>query len=1075
MSDHKHVAKPEQAKSSPAGNALKEASASTQGISYGIGPGEMAFASLQSAADKSTRSNGIAQLQSKANQSNRISQLQAKADARASRAAEPVQTKVSEAPTTQLMGKMDSQEGQGLEQEADGMGSTAVQLATMGTPPAVPNQTSGTVGVVQLQKEKSKPLGGIFGAFQRAVGLKPPLAKATVEEEVLNPEIVASPSEDKNPLQEIPTVKEEVLAPEKAAPPAEEDNLTPLIQEIANFQIKILDFKKHLPDYSAQKVQFESIKQNKGDWELLVQQKGTIQGLQKSFGKEQKKVPPGRKRLLLKSKKDRFFELLDKDFSTLWEKEYQRIEAITTATTAVEDSPYWKLAKVMNADLELFGTDQSDSNKFFEQNKTSSAVSLSRAAKDIAKFKAHLASIERIWGQLESLQKQVLSSLDELDIQAKAIQNSPPPSLEKLNEELGELQTYVKEDYELWKAEKAEIDKLLKKKKAWIGPGLTKDEKARINQYLDDNSYLSAAPVHENTFVLRDVLKSLSKPAGITEELAEDGEVGAAANVNTSAVETENDSEQSESGGTENGKLHSAEEIKDAKSKMSWTDWTLGRSTEEEKHNDEILEEKKQRSDYERIGYVENKKLVKAKVFIEKAPDIIAKLNWGDMKDPTEFDKLVATEDKELFDKVKSQAKNLTAPIKEPLNLVKNTMQAKKGVNKIEKGESEGATTSNAQENEQGGSSELTHQEILSVFSEALVGALAAVEGILKLKDMADGKAEIDGKNVAKVSANIAQAAMAGLKITSTVDYGAATNVMGVIPILGVVIKTLKVAEAFFTRSMASHSEATMKSFASNFQLPNFDNELVFPNKTKAVLLTSSVYKEVSPKFLEDATKALASKQEDIKGHVSSNIDLIAKLNETYVLKQPVGVEAGELDLADYISELQTYNLMAKLEEINHTKKVHSTFDMAKEGVYLSGQIAMLIPGGQIAAGALTVVGASMGGGKALGLMAKKQYKGDDNGIFGTGEYGKEKHAVYVMHAKKIIEMYSANAEDLNIQQQDVEQAKEKDEKIEQNLGVLEKLVVAAGAYPPEVYKSVKDGRKGYKSVGKLVSGMKQR
>lgn len=1070
MSDHKHVAKPEQAKSINAGNALKEASASSQSMSYGMGPGEMAFTSLQSAADKSTSSNGITQLQTKANQSNSIFQLQAKADARASRAAEPVQTKVSETPTTQLKGEMDSQ---GLEQEADGIGVTAVQLATMGPPPAVPNQTSGTVGVVQLQKEKSKPLGGIFGAFQRAVGLKPPLAKATVEEEVLDPEIVASPSEDKNPLQEIPTVKEEVLAPEKAAPPAEEDKLTPLIQEIAAFQEKISKFNKLLPDYSVRKDQFESIKENKGDWELLVQQKGTIQGLQKSFGKEQKKVPPGRKRLLLKSKKVRFLELLDKDFSTLWEKEYQRIEAITTATTAVEDSPYWKLAKVMIADLDLFDKDQRNSNEFFKQEKTSSATSLARATEDIAKFKAHLASIERIWGQLESLQMQVLSSLAELDTQAKAIQNSPPPSLEKLNEELGELETFVKDDYELWKAEKAEIDKLLKKKKAWIGPGLTKDEKARINQYLDDNSYLSAAPVQENTFVLRDVLKSLSKPAGITEELAEDGEAGAAASVNTSAVETENDSEQSESGGTENGKLHSAEEIKDAKSKRSWTDWTLGRSTEEEKHNDEILEEKKQRSDYERIGYVENKKLVKAKVFIEKAPDIIAKLNWGDMKDPSEFDKLVATEDKELFDKVKSQAKNLTAPIKEPLNLAKSTMQADKGVNKIKKGESEGATTSNAQENEQGGSSELTHQEILSVFSEALVGVLAAVEGILKIKDMADGKAEIDGKNVAKVSANIAQAAMAGLKITSTVDYGAATNVMGFIPILGTVIKTLKVAEAFFTRSMAAHSEATMKSFAFNFQPANFDNEEVFPNKTKAVLLTSSVYKEVSTTFLDEAAAALEAAGRRSEGRTS--VDPIEELNKEYKLTEPVSFEGGKLNLKEYISELQTYNLMAKLEEINHTKKVHAGFDMAKEGLYLSGQIAMLIPGGQIAAGALTVVGASMGGGKALGLMAKKQYKGDDNGIFGTGEYGKEKHAVYVMHAKKIIEMYSANAEDLKIQQQDVEQAKEKDEKIEQNLGVLEKLVVAAGAYPPEVYKSVKDGRKGYKSVGKLVSGMKQR
>ena len=47
--------------------------------------------------------------------------------------------------------------------------------------------------------------------------------------------------------------------------------------------------------------------------------------------------------------------------------------------------------------------------------------------------------------------------------------------------------------------------------------------------------------------------------------------------------------------------------------------------------------------------------------------------------------------------------------------------------------------------------------------------------------------------------------------------------------------------------------------------------------------------------------------------------------------------------------------------------------------------------------------------------------------------------------------------------------------KIEQNLKILEKVVYAAGAYPPDLYKSAEGDKKGYKAVGKLVSGMKQR
>jgi hypothetical protein len=46
--------------------------------------------------------------------------------------------------------------------------------------------------------------------------------------------------------------------------------------------------------------------------------------------------------------------------------------------------------------------------------------------------------------------------------------------------------------------------------------------------------------------------------------------------------------------------------------------------------------------------------------------------------------------------------------------------------------------------------------------------------------------------------------------------------------------------------------------------------------------------------------------------------------------------------------------------------------------------------------------------------------------------------------------------------------------KLSVNVNVAEKVVVAAGAHPAEVYKEAGKDKKGYKAVNKLVSAMKK-
>jgi hypothetical protein len=981
-------------------------------------------------------------------------------------------------PTLQMKTGVPVNDDAGLENEADVMGAKAVQLSKMPLPHAVRNKQSEIGIITQLVEEKRRPLGGINGYFQRALGLKPP--KEEVSEKNLEKGTVGE--NEKKQAAQIPS-----------SAPTEQINVGKKTLSQIQSEIQILEqnFEIFIPLHSEYKKridQFDSIKNNKPTWEKFALDKGKVNSLIDSLSKEQKKVPPGRKHLIENSQNQEISNLLNKDFTNLVSEKYQKIKDIQVILADVTNSSYLKNARYFNSELSKINQVKQKNKESIPKENSTDFAKLDNAKAHKLRYETLIKNLENYKSEIQKVEEKFIPLLDELDQKSRDISNSQPSSLENLQDDFKKLQKFVIDDYVNWKKEQEEIDALIAKKKKWIGKGLTEEEIKQLDQYLANNSYLSAEPVQKNIIEVKDILKSLSKPTADFENLQSLS--GNKENGNGNLATINKNSVQGESGSAETEKIYSPEEIKKSKSQMSWKAW-LSEKTKEEKHNDIILKEKKLRSEYQRVGYVEKDDLKPGKSFIEKSPTILASLDWDGLTKFSEYDKLIGEDDKSNMDKASADANFVQGQTKQSTALAINGLKISgghSGMNQNDSQESNGkiipkndSETALSQITNQKDNKEIEGilKETQTVFSDALTGILGSIDGMMKLKAMVSGDAEVNGQNVAKVAGGIAKLANAGLKITSTINnYSVTSTVMSSIPILGLAISTIKAAEHYFSNSIAETSELTMKIYAEQSRPPNFDNELVFESKEKVVLGSTKVIKHIRPAFYKAAKEAF-NEYSNSRGNVSSSSQLIAALNNKFSLKKKVAAEVnegeGELDLEKYLSELETYSLMARLEEINFTKKIHSQFDLVKEGFNLSAQISSLIPGGQIVAGALTVASGTMGVGKSLGMIVNKYMTGDDNGMFGIGRYGEDKHAKYVMHAKKIIEMYSNNVEDLITQQRDVEKANEKDENIKQNLNILEKVVYAAGAYPPDLYKSAEGDKKGYKAVGKLVSGMKQR
>ena len=969
-------------------------------------------------------------------------------------------------PTLQMKTGVPVNDDAGLENEADVMGAKAVQLAKMPLPHAVRNKQSEIGIITQLVEEKSRPLGGINGYFQRALGLKPP--KAVLPEN--NLEKGMEEENEKNQVAQTPS-----SVPTQQIEVEKKKTLKDIQIEIQNLKQNLSTFIPLNSEYKKRVDQFDSIMKNqKPTWEQFVKEKGKVNSLIGSLSEEQKKIPPGRKHLIETSQNQEISNLLNKDFKNLVSEKYQNIKDIQVILTDVTSSSYLKYARFFNSEMS-------------KDKEVKDLTKLNNAIQQKSAYEEQIKKLENYNSEIQKVEQKIIQSLNDLNQKSRDISNAQPSSLENLQDDLKKLQKFVKDDYENWKKEKEEIDALIAKKKKWIGKGLTEEEIKQLDQYLANNSYLSAEPEQKNISEVKDILKSLSKPTSDFENLQSLS--GNKENGNSNLATIDKNSVQDESGSAETEKIYSPEESAKSRSQMSWTAWFTDK-TKEEKHNDAILKEKKLRSEYQRVGYVEKDDLKPGKSFIEKTPTILASLDWGGLTKFSEYDKLIGEDDKSDIDKASADANAVQGQTKQSTDIAINSLKISGGLSSLNQNDSQESNGKGTTKNDSDALSQITNQkdnkeiegilkETQTVFSDALTGILGSIDGMMKLKAMVSGDAEVNRQNLAKVAGGIAKLAYAGLKITSTINnYSVTSTVMRSIPILGVAISTIKAAEHYFSKSIAETSEGTMKIYAEQSQPPNFDNELVFESKEKVVLGITTVIKHIRPAFYKAAKEAF-NELSNSRGNVSSSSQLIAALNNKFNLEKKVAAEVnegkGELDLEQYLSELETYSLMARLEEINFTKKIHSKFDLVKEGINLTAQISNLIPGGHILAGGLTVVSGTLGVGKSVGLIVNKFRTGDDNGMFGIGRYGEDKHAKYVMHAKKIIEMYSNNVEDLITQQRDVEKAKEKDDKIEQNLKILEKVVYAAGAYPPDLYKSAEGDKKGYKAVGKLVSGMKQR
>jgi len=511
----------------------------------------------------------------------------------------------------------------------------------------------------------------------------------------------------------------------------------------------------------------------------------------------------------------------------------------------------------------------------------------------------------------------------------------------------------------------------------------------------------------------------------------------------------------------------------------------LGEMTKEEKENEIILKEKKLKYEYDHFGYEEKEDLIPAKKFVKQSPHILSTIPWGPLaKNSTEYrEKMLGRAE----DQIKTEAKQKAAQADPLVPIGLGGEGVKKGVDGLTgSGASAPDKDSNLavdlfktlapeelSENEKAqeiirattGDIAANIENIESVISDAFIGILSAISGILAFKDIMEGKAAVDGQNASKVASGLANLAIAGLKITSTVDdkLGTSSTLLSVVPGLGVAISFFKISENYFAMSLADASVKTMEKYKEEIKPAYYKSEVIFEKYVKKSLMFSTDLKKVKPEFLNEAQQ------------VMDKVSLEA-LNSKYNTSFNTPDE-----LPSYLDTLRTYSLMAKLQEINFTKGSHAYYKIVSHGLKLSASISALIPGGQFVAAAAILSAGSIDLTKGLAVAAKKVWKGDDKGFFGSGEYGDAKHQEYVMSVKKIIEMYSSIADDVIVNKDGKVNADITDEKkanntnAEQRIPILENLITATGAYPPAVYKEAEKDPEGYKSVDKLVSSMKKR
>ena len=1058
---------------------------------------------LQAAADDQGSRNRITQLQSKSTQvtsSSRIAQLQAKANARPDRIIEPTQNQENANQSTQLKSETISLEEQELKKSVKIMGANMAQSSKEKLTPTSVNKISAKNEVTQLEKKKSKPLGGILGGIKRAFGLKQ--------------------SKEESPKQvDVQVKKPEKLTREYNSSqieiPVEEDRIsnsilnTENVEKVKNLKAKIESQKKAISKYNT--VEFPYIEElnlsvNKiMAWDF----DSSVKSILDQINQRKKGIPPGRAKILKNKNKDKEHPYF-KDYSVY------TLDEDTKKSTE-------RLKELIN-EHNLIAHQSTELKKIDFKIDEKSTLDDLQATYEEAQSRVN---------QLESMRQQMFDIRNLGQKERKGIINSvflynKPPKVEDLQNELDILILFVELDFENWKKDKEEFKRLDEKSKAWFRSGLTKEELTFLESYKND-ILLTLNDDDLTSDEIKNSLKYLSKSSGkprnntATKNIENEAQSTAVNEVPTEVSLEEQIKLQEKKvkgigsyfgiGKGEDKKVlanlkeeyrisklsDEEKEIEAQEMKVKQSRNFLGfakkeekqklvdlnskfeakkeenrlQSLPEEKRNVQIQEKKvKANSNFLGIGKKEDKEELEklraiekdkeqraqydnlneavfsadeneAKQFIGKTDSILDELDWKSLEDKEKYYDLVDTDKSGIIEKIQPSEQN-----KKGAGIMTKNFSA---ITNLHNGEDLIEKHGNKSDSKDASNFESLAEEEKDKYFPILMELSNILTLVADLKKINDGKKQFDAKEKVILTKKLASAAKYGLVISENLLNQTSTSVEHIIPGLSLFIHIAKAGTTFFTRLLAVTSKEQMAEYSQNFEYLNLKNDLVFKNDSRGALGVYRDFRKVKTEFLIDAERFLENNSENIEN-----------FNKKYGLELK---SSRELD--DYVEGVQTHELTVKLHEINLKREVHADWDFFTDLMVIAGDISNLIVGGQFVAGIFYVSGGGLKLLKRGARAVNKKIKGEENALNILGEDGL-KHKEYVKLSKHIISIYNKNIPLLS--PKNIDESK----KLSRNIKVAENIVTATGAYPPEVYKNAGKGRKGYKAVSKLVGSMKK-
>ena len=462
------------------------------------------------------------------------------------------------------------------------------------------------------------------------------------------------------------------------------------------------------------------------------------------------------------------------------------------------------------------------------------------------------------------------------------------------------------------------------------------------------------------------------------------------------------------------------------------------------------------------LGHVDSEERIESKQFVEKSPKIIGNLNWEAMKIPSKYSEISTKENRKgITDDIKGIVKPIAENTRAQQQLGLGALNVRKGKDVIKNNDKASIVDDKKSEEEKQKSLAENIKNEEETYLPLFLEMFAVYKIFDDLKNMYENKKGKNAQNSAEVVKQITNAAINGLKVSQKIFHctGSSNNIL--IPALGTIIALANFSKSYFTRVLAIESGKKMEEMVNHgFDDLPFTNEKIFKQENRGALTQYQNFNRIQPKVLEDFDTILQQR-----------LIPIEEFNKTYGTSAQVN---NLQDLKKFISRLRGYELISKLHEINLKRNAHSNVNLFADTAILGAKISELIPGGHFAAGVFYTIG---GGTKAItkAAVSINKFNKNQNGnaeenldrtkfesIAGIFKQSPIKHAEYVNHAFKIIEMYSSILPNLH-----------DDEKFEKNINTVEGIVIAAGAYPPAVYKSAEETISGFNAVDKLIEGLK--